>query len=356
VWQCPEIMNGGLLECTQEQIERSAPTGEYGREASRAGVRSASGTLQLAFRGPGTGRQGSPTEAHRVLGCVFDYTADAGDLVVNGTGSVSSIPYDSGTAVVSNMYVTQEGAAFMCTAAGTPAVPSPNLASTPADNSTVYGLATYEPSTGINELLAVKQHRGNGILEYIWGVAPAISFSGTRNEFLHIDCNCQGADWMRLVYDSAATAITRGYSPVLSTVDPIKLGDMRCSVDGTELGLRSFTFDPGQDIQPKINLTAPNEIDGFEIVGDNPTGSIEVFVDSNTIEALEDFLSGKEITILVQANKAPGFPGVFAIWAYKCRYTGPTIGDDAGQITLSLPFQVIRHATSALPRWALGIG
>jgi hypothetical protein len=121
-------------------------------------------------------------------------------------------------------------------------------------------------------------------------------------------------------------------------------------------GLRSFTFDPGLDIQPKVNTAAPNNTDGFEIVNDAPAGQLEVYHDASTRKSLDDFLAGKEVELLIQVGSNPGFPGIWALWCYKIRYTGTTIGDDAGQIVLSLPFQVVTDPTSTLPRWAMCVG
>jgi hypothetical protein len=79
-------------------------------------------------------------------------------------------------------------------------------------------------------------------------------------------------------------------------------------------------------------------------------------LDSGTLSSLDDFLNGRELTLLIQVNRTVGYPGVFFIWAYKVQYIGHTIGDKAGLVALTLPFKVNTHTTSTLPRYAIGIG
>lgn len=355
LWKHPEIINDGLFECTQELIERNAMTGTYGRPASRAGNRSASATLELAFRGPGAGRAGSHAEAHEMLSCTMAFS-NGTNSTVDAASSTTSVTYSSGNHAVGQLAYTADGYACMVTAdSGSAYTVSPALGVAPAATSTLYGVTTYKPTTSVQGAIAVRQWRGDDILEYIWGAVPAISFSATKGDFLRISGAFQGADWLRV--GASGTALTRAYLPKRSTVDQLKCGIGRGIIDGSAFAIRSLNFDAGMDLQQRVNVNAPNDTDGFALVGDNPTGTIEVYNGATERKALDDFLAGKEITMLAQFGAAPGFPGVFIFYAYKIRYTGAAIGDDAGQVTLSLPFQVIEDPTAAagIPRYAIGI-
>lgn len=357
LWSHPEIMNDGMLDLQQDVVERNPVTGSYGRPASRSGNRSGSGTMELAVRGPGTGRAGLHAEAHEVLGCVFTATDSGGNSTVTSGSSTTAVEYSSGNHSVGDLGLTAEGYAVMVTAddgANTYTV-SPTMGVAPSTGGTFYGMTTYSPSTCINAALAIQQWRGKDILEYAWGCIPAPTFSGARGEFMKISLPFMVADWVRI--GASGTALSRAWTPKRPTVDPYKLGNCRGVLDNVAFKVRSFSFDPGLDIQPRPNLAAPNDIDGYELVGDNPTGVIEVYNGDNERKAIDDFLAGKEISALFQSGSTPGLPGVFVWYGYKIRYTGTTIGDDAGQITLSLPFQVIEDpsAPTGVPRFAVGI-
>jgi hypothetical protein len=230
---------------------------------------------------------------------------------------------------------------------------SPAVASAPYTGDLLYGVCQYNPADEVNAALSIKQWRGKDIVEYLWGCVPVPTFSMARGDYCKIALNMQVTDWMQM--GGSGTALSRAYDPLMPTVDPVKCGDARAMIDGVSWGVKSFSFDPGLDLQPRLNLAAPNEHDGFELVNDNPTGTLEVYLDSSTRKALDDFLAGKLVTICVQSGSSPGFPGIFAVWAYQCRYTGATIGDDAGHVTLSLPFEVVDHDTASIPRYAIGI-
>jgi hypothetical protein len=358
IWSHPEIMNDALLDLVEETIERPAMTGSYGRPANVPGLRSGSGTMEIAFRGPGTGRAGLHAEAHELLSTVMDHTDSAGNSTVDAGSTTTAIEYSSGNHVVGELGLTAEGSACMVTAddgANTYTVtPATDIAA--VSTSTFYGMTTYKLTGGcLNAALAIQQWRGKDILEYAWGCVPNLSFNAAKGDFLKIAAAFQVADWMRV--GASGTALSRAWGPKRSTVDQLKLANGRAVLDTTSFKLRSLTMDLGLDIQMRNNTNAPNDTDGFETVGDNPTGLIEVYNGDNERKALDDFLAGKEIQLIAQWGKTPGFPGVMVFYAYRIRYTGSTIGDDAGQITISLPFQVIEDpgAPTGVPRLAIGI-
>ena len=354
LWHHPEVMNDALLECTEELIDRRTFTGYYGSQASRAGNRAASGTLELAFRGPGAGRIGSHAECHEPYRCVFDATNSGGNSTADAGCTTTSFAYTVGNHAVGQMGVTSDGYVVMVTAdSGSAYTVTPAMGVAPAAGATLYGMTTYKPTTCINLALAIKQWRGKQLIEYVWGAVPSVAISGERGGWLKIALNFQGADCMQI--GASGTEPNRTWYPRLPTVAPVKLGNMRAMVDGVSWGLRTFSFDPGLDIQPKPNLAAPNDTDGFEIVNDNPAGQLEVFYDASTRKSIDDFLAGKEIGLMIQAGSTPGYPGVKGIYCHRIRYTGKSIGDDAGQMTLTLPFQVATDTTSTLPRWAVGV-
>jgi len=354
LWDHPEIMNGGLMECAEELVERNTMTGFYGKQAARAGNRGASGTMELAFRGPGAGRIGSHAELHEPFRCVFDSTDTGGNSTAGAGCTTTSFAYSAGNHAVGQMGITSDGYVVMVTAdSGSAYTVTPAMGVAPAAGAILYGMTTYKPTTCINKALTIKQWRGKQLIEYIWGCVPSVAISGARGEWLKISLNFQGADFMRL--GASGTEPNRTWYPRLPSVAPVKLGNGRCMVDGVSWGLRSFSFDPGLDIQPKMNLAAPNDTDGFDIVNDAPVGQLEVYHDASTRKSLDDFLAGKEVELCIQSGSTPGYPGVHGLWCYKIRYTGATVGDDAGQITLTLPFEVVTDPTSTLPRWAQGV-
>lgn len=354
IWKHMEVMNDADIEVTQDQIERMTMTGKYGKQASRAGLRSATANIELAFRGPGTGRTSLATEADEALSCVFTATAAGAAETTDAGSNTTTIVTTSRNMAVGRMGITAQGYAFMCTALSGAAsyVVSPALGLAPPTGATVYGMRTYTPTTCLTNAMTLKRHNGLTLVKYACGAVPSPTFSGARGEWLKIALNFQCCDFV--IIGSSGTEVSRTWYPRLPTVAPVRLGEMRAMIDGVSWGLRSFSFDPGLDIQPKMNLAAPNLTDGYEIVNDDPKGQIEVYYDSNTRKAIDDFLAGKEVVLFLQAGTVTGFPGVWALWCYKIRYTGPTLGDDAGQMTLTLPFQVVTDPTSSLPRWAIG--
>jgi len=355
VWEWPEIASGAPIAFNQPRVDRPAVTGSRGVPRGVAGLREGSGQVELRFKGPGSSRVGSAAEIDTPLGAIT--TAAAGtDYTVSTGSTVSSVTVTSGTPAADSMYCTEAGDVLVATTSADPIVPSPSLRIAPAANTTLYGMRTYKPCDTINYALAVKQWHGKGVEQMLVGCVPTITFEFARGDFLKVMVNLQAADGFSVDKDSANAAISRTINPKLPTITSRVLGDVRVNIDGAEIEAKGGSIDLGIQIQPHINLAAPNQTDGFVIAGpDQPTGTIDVYLDSDSKEQIQDFLSGKPVRFLVQAGKAPGEPGVFGFWAYEIEYTGGEIQDDAGQKAVSLPWRVTEDTTTSLSRWMVGV-
>jgi hypothetical protein len=321
IWQCPEVMNGARFECAIEPLPREQFQGTFDTPGDAQGAKTATGSFEFAFRGPGSGRNGSTGELHRMLSAPLDDGGATGDLTVNGAGSVDSIPYDAGSATVGKLYCTEEGSAFMCTAAGTPAVPSPSLRSVAADDSTVTGLRTYTPSDVLNYHLASKQYQGDGILEYIWGVAPELMISGELNQFLKITSNMTGSDWYRTYKDNAGVH-TRAWEAKRPSVAPVKIAGGRVVLEGVALRLKSFEVDFGLQYEPDEDVHAPNGLLGQRLNRQPARGKFLGMMDATNDVLIDEHLSNRQInSLLIQVGSQVGFPGVLAFWAYDVQIT-----------------------------------
>jgi hypothetical protein len=351
IWQHLEPSDV-TFDLTQENIDRPIQ-GVYESDTQIRSNRSGSGNLVLPFRGPGNGRAGSASECHRVMKCVLDATSNS-DLTVDNGSSTSSVAYSSGTAVVGKMYLTQEGDAFMCTVAGSPATPSPTLEYAPTNDSTITGMYTYTPSTDINYALAAKRYQGDGIIEYILGIAPDFKVSGELNQPLKLEYPLQVTDWARIV-NEAAGQHTRAWNATRSTISPVALRGIRLKVDNTSYSCKSFNFALNTDLQRKGNLNAPNGSDGYQAVGYNPTGQIVAYVDSSTIASVDDFLGSVQRTCLIQCGTKGGFPGCFALYLTKMSYSNVSISDDSGLLTVTIDYKLDRSAVTGLPQLAIGV-
>jgi len=357
IWCCPEAMNNALFDCQIEPLPREAFHGTFDTPGDALGMKTAQVSVEYAFRGPGSGRDGEPAELHRFLASPLDDSGDVGDLTVNGAGSTSSIPYDSGSATVGRMYCTAEGDAFMCISAGTPAVPSPDLRSVCSDDSTVVGLRTYTPSDDLNYHLAAKQYQGDGIIEYIWGIAPTFTIKAELNKFCVIAAQLQGSDWYRTYKDSSG-AYTRAWKANRPTVNPVKCAGGRIVLGDTELKMKSFEITLGQTYEPNENVHSPNGMIGYQLHRVPPRGKLTGLCSTDNIGLLEDHESHREITdFLIQVGSKTGFPGVLAFWAYKVQVTNLVIQKDGNKVSLSCDWKVNDHDSLTVnQRWALGIG
>lgn len=361
LWKYPELLAAPIADLSLEQIERPHVSGLHGRRSNANGNRGGSLSVELLLRGPGNGRIGLASESHEVLSAVLTPTLSAGDSVASA-GNTTSFTHSTDNHTTGLLGVTSNGDACMVTAdSGTVYTLSPTLGTAVASGTKLYGVATYKPpldsstSAWLNHALSMKGYVGKDLLAYMFGCVPAISFNAAKGDFLKMTAAFQVADWIRI--GGSGTVPARTMKPTLSTVNPLKCGNGRVVLDNVSWGLKSLTFDLGLDIQPRVNLAAPNDTDGFAIVGDNPTGSLGVYYDASTRKSIDDFLNGKEVEMLAQFGGTPGNPGVFILYGYRIRYTGATIADDAGQIGLTLPFQVVYSPSmaSGLSRYAIGL-
>ena len=354
LWKHPEVQGGSLLEIGMDQVERKPLSGRYGKQGSVNSVRNGSGTLEFAFRGPGRGREGLHCDLHDMFSCVMDHSDSGGASTVSGSPTTTNIPYSAGNHSVGDLCFSSEGYAGIITAdSGSAYTVSPALGAAPVAGTSLFAGTTYTPSQGINAAQCFQIWRGKDVLDYLWGCVPNISINAAKGEFLKISGEYSVSDWMRL--GNSGTAIERAFYPKFPSTDQIVCGAGRIVIDGSSFNLRSATFAQGLEIAPRNNLNSPNFTDGFEVVNDSPNGTIEVYYDSTERKAIEDFLNGKEVEMILQFGNAPGDSGVFVLWCNRIRYTGATIGDDAGLVTLSLPFEVVNNLSSSLPRYAFGI-
>lgn len=354
LWKFPAL-GGKLVDVAAEPLPRENILGHFGRQASVRGVRAGSGGHEANFRGPGPARAGLVAEADEALSCVFAVTAGSATAIGDaGSSTTTLIKLDSPAGAVGQMMLTGTGYACMINSIATADnTVSPALPVAPLTSDNHYIGRTYRPTTAVQAALAINQWRSDCVQEYAWGCVPAPTFSGERGQFLKIALPMQVTDWMRI--GASGTELARAYTPRLPTIDEMKLGEGRLNIDGVELNCFKFSFDPGLNLVPKVNLNSPNQHDGFELAGDDPKGQVEIFYDSNERKALDDFLNGKLVEMLLQFGDTPGVPGCFALWVRKARYTGATIDDESGLVKLTLPFDVAHVPGSALPRWALAI-
>jgi hypothetical protein len=350
-WCDPEWLSFAV-ELTQDDIPVDVFTGDLYSEGAVKGLRGGSITGELAFRGSG---DATHAEVHRFLRPLFD-SDDGADLTATAAGTTTSVAFDAGAAEANALYCTAEGDVF-CSLddATTPIVPSPSLRTAPGDNTTIARLTTYRPSSDVNLSLAAKAYAGNGILAYLWGWLPLATFSMERGQPLKVSLSGEVCDWMELFKDSAGDAIERAWALSRPSVAFKKLSDIRVVIGGTSYSARKVTFNPGPQATKEVNLAAPNHVGGWTLTGWDPRGEIEVYVDATNRVALDDFKAGRQRTILVQAGDTPDDPGVFAIWAYSCQYTGTAKGEDSGKITMTLPFKVNRVASFSYSPFLLGV-
>jgi hypothetical protein len=344
VWWHPEPIGDPFLKLDMPPIEKASVTGSVGQQAHVQGVREGSGTVELAFRGPGLSRIGDPAEAHTVLRCVFDVTAGT-DSTIGAGSSGTSVIYSAGNHSVNDIAVTEGGDAFVITAdtGGDTYTVSPAPRSNPTNGETLHGIQTYKPSDDLNYALTIQQWRGKGILEHAYGCVPKPTFAGERGQFLTISSEMLVSDWTRVHKDDSGE-LTRAWR-------------RRLNLDGTDYDFVKFSFDPGYETPMRPNQMAPNYTDGYSLIDYKPTGAVTILVDTTNIEVIEKFIGGTQMTMLYQSGSNPGYPGIFAFWAYKVQYNGTEIGDLEGQISVELPFKVITDPTeSTLKSFLLGIG
>jgi len=347
-WRHPEFFSLAV-DHQMEDVPRDVMTGDLFSEGPIKGLRASSVTGELAFRGPGGGTY---SELYPFLRCL--YTVDGGDdLTADSGGSVSSVAYDSGTAEAGSLYLTASGDVFSNLAdVATPIVPYPSLRVAPEEDSTIARMITFRPSSSVNLSLAMKSYIGDGVMYYDWGYLPMLSFEGAKGLPMKITLSGDALD--HLVVGSSA-AHTRPWSPVRSTVAPRALGVSRVVVGSSSYKCRRFKFDPGPVVTKQIDLSSPNHVAGWYLTGWEASGEVEVYLDSTDRTAIDDFVAGKEQQILMQTGVQGSDPGVFAVYCASCQFTGVSVADDTGGVTLTLPFKVNRPTATTYSPFVLGI-
>lgn len=355
-WEYPEVFSGLPVPLTQARLERKPITGVQAPLRAAAGLREGGGGIELAFHGPGVGREGAHTEWDLPLGAILDPTAGSNNTVAAYTTAVNEVTFSSAP-TAGQMYATESGDVFVVSSvAGAVATPSPSLRTSVGNATTLYGMRKYTESSLLNYAIAAMQWHGKGVREYMFGCVPAITFSGARGEYLKMNVDLKVADFTRNNKNGSNAALDRQFNAKPSTITPRCMGDARINLDGTELEARSFSIDLGLDVQMKTNIAAPNKTDGFRIVKFEPTFTIDLYLDADSKSALDQHLYGNPVTLLIQAGESVGEPGIFAFWAYETELTATEIGDENGFITVQLQGRVTYDATSTLPQWMIGIG
>ena len=353
VW--PEVFSGAPIELTQERVERASITGSFGKQHSVAGLRTGNGTIELAFRGPGTGAVGDPAEMDLPLGAITTVTAATADEAVAGTTTTTSVNVGSAVTLAS-AWLTESGDACIATTAADPFVPSPTLRVVPPTGSVLYSLRKYTPATALNYALKVHQWHGQDLYDQAVGCAPTFSVSATRGEFCKLSVGLQATDFHRHHLDQTGTQITRAVDPILPTVTPRACADVRVVVDGVECEARSVTWDLGLDLQPRSNLSAPNKMDGFSLRGDAVAATVDLFLDGDALAMVRRMQRGAKARFFIQIGSVGGDPGVLGLWVNQAEIAGITMGDDAGAITAQLQIRATHDTTSSLPRWIVFAG
>ncbi len=359
-WQCLEWLDQTPLELALEMIERDAPMGTFNTPGSAVGRRSASGQKKIAMVGPGRGRAGKPSALHRLLKCALTDRGNAGDLTGHLGGSVSSVVFDAGAITKGDLYCTTEGDVFLAGSAASPCTPYPNLRVAAADGTTIRHLRTYHPATALPGHFAVKQYRGRGLLEYIWGCVAKWSFAFAANRFFEATLDIEGCDWLQLIQDNAG-AISRAWRARRPTVGAVKPTGGRVVLDGVAMRLKSGSINLGLSYALEESEGSPNGVLGYRLADCRPTGSFVGVVDTPAANGrvFSQRDSGRELSgLLVQIGTRPGFPGVFAFYGHRVQVTGCKVSDDGGKQIVEASWKLNDHDTdtSGLPTCALGIG
>jgi hypothetical protein len=348
----------GPLTLTNARLDRASIDGQRGVLRGAAGLREVSGSKTLMFRGPGASRAGSGTEWDMFLGSPFSTLAAPSNLTMS-TGSTTTNLVTSGavTPTAGRLYFAESGDAYMVTAYTSPnATVSPALRLAPASGETGYGMRMYRGADVAQYALGHIQWHDKRMKDVIVGTIPTITFEATRGDWFKMTLNFVGADGYRVHLTDANAAISRGFNPKVATVTPQMVGAVRGSLDGTELELRSMSIDMGLDIQPLVNLSAPNALDGVSVRDVRPTFTLDLFQDTDSEPIYHKYVQGNPMKLLVQVNEAVGEPGVFAFYAYEVELTGYEVGEDAGQKTVQLQGRVTVDTTeTTVPQWAIGI-
>lgn len=355
IW--PESPDGPLT-LTNARLERGSVIGQRGMLRGAAGLREVSGQKTLMFHGPGASRAGSATEWDVFLAAPFSTLAAPVNLTLTAGSTTTNLVTDGGNEpTAGRLYFAESGSACMCSAFSTPnATMTPALRTAPATGETVYGMRLYKGADAAQYALGHIQWHGKEMKDVIVGTLPTISFAVARGDWLKMAMNFTGADGFRVHLTDANAAISRGFNPKVSTVTPQQIGCCRVNLDSTEFEARAVNIDLGLDIQPKVNLAAPNATDGVSIRDIKPTFTLDLFIDGDSELAYHKFVMGQPMQLLVQCNEAVGEPGVFVFYAYEVELTGFDVGEDAGLKTVQVQGRVTVDTTqSTIPQWCIGI-
>jgi len=356
VWEYPEVFSGIPVAATQARLDRKPITGVQAPLRGAAGIREGSGGIELAFRGPGVGREGAHTEWDLPLGAILDAVSTADDAVATYTTVATEVEFSTAPSA-GEPFATEAGDMFVvASVSGTTATPSPSVRTSPGTATTLYGLRKYTESELLNYAIAAMQWHGKGVREYLYGCVPSISFNGARGEYLKMNVDLQVADFTRVNKDGTNTALSRQFNAKPSTITPRVLGDTRINIGGTEFEARSFSLDLQADIQLRTNLAAPNRTDGFRMVKMEPVGTIGLYLDADSKSLLDQHLYGNPVTLLIQAGDYVGEPGIWGFWSYETELTATDIGDENGFIVVEVQFRTTYDPTSSLDPWLLAMG
>jgi len=338
VWNHPEFFELSV-DISQEDIDRGKMRGSMWSPGKAKGLRGASVSGKLAYRGTGGGTY---TELHQFMEGLYS-DAQGGDLVA-GSGSTTSFAWSSGTAVAGRFYLTEDGdVIFLKDDIATPATANPTMRTIPTSTQAVYAMRTYYPRSAVGSAMSVKSHNSDGILTYAWGWVPVATFSGSRGGLLDINLSGEAVDFMQLTKDSAG-AITRSWGVRVPTVDPRRISDIRVSIGNTAYTCKSFEITPEPALSAAGNVTAANASDGVRLAEWDLSGTIEAYVDATNKEAIDAFLAGKQESIFIQVGTSTGDPGTLAFYAPVARYDGlPAIAEADGLTTITIPFRAVRH-------------
>lgn len=343
----PEIDGFAIVPTERPDVPRDTLVAGYGAEPSVAGRRGGGGAVTLRHRGAGQSRIGAKSELDEALSCVFTTTAKGADVTVDAGASTTSIPYSAGAPTVGQCYVTEEGDVVVVRAVAggaiTPAVP---LRTAPRQGTTLKGGRVYTPSTVLLGALTCYGWKGNSLLEILYGCLPLPTFSAEPGGYHLVAVQLLAADYYQSVLGPAGTAHERGWYSKLSTVDALRGKDIVLALyDGTtrfDPPVLGYSFDPGIEQLEQVNMAAPNDTDGRELINCRGKGTFKTRINSTTRRLLRDFEAKRELRLLIQVGSAPGYPGLAAIYAGSITFDSIPLDPASGEYEAAVPWTVNR--------------
>ena len=334
-----------MLPPDRPDIPANTLVAGYGSEPAHTAPRGGGGACVLFGRGPGDGNDGLVAEIDEALSCVFSTTARRTGVVVDTGSTTTSITYSAGSPDVGDILMTEEGDVCLVTAdSGSALTVRPPLRTAPTAGTSLYGLRVYSPATNLQAALTVYNWLGSGVLNTFYGVVPVPTFEFARGDHTKVNLQLLASDFYQ------TTGLERTWYPRLSTARAARTRDMRFVLyDGTtslELPLLGATFDPGVEVKQLIDLTAPNETSGYDIVNVQGRGTAKVRVNATTKRLLRDWQGRRGFTMLLQAGASTGDSGVQGALAYDVRLDNAPVTDDGGELTFDLAFTCVRNETA----------